>query len=169
MENNNNQPLNTPMDTASSVQNNPAANKRKMILWVVIAVAVIGILIFAVIKLFQADVQTTSRIRDVFIIFMALESLLLGIALTVLIIQLAVLINVLKNEVKPILDTTNETMNNLRGTTTFMSNNIVEPVIKLNEYLAGFRKLLDLVMPVSKSRRATQAKPSDQVKENTDV
>ncbi|PKO13879.1 MAG: hypothetical protein CVU39_16865 [Chloroflexi bacterium HGW-Chloroflexi-10] len=157
------------MDTAPSVQINPAANKRKMILWIVIAVAVIGILFFAVIKLFQADVQTTSRIRDVFIIFMALESLLLGIALTVLIIQLAVLINVLKNEVKPILDTTNETMNNLRGTTTFLSNNIVEPVIKLNEYLAGFRKLLDLVMPVSKSRRATQPKPSDQEKENTDV
>ncbi|MGB9639276.1 MAG: hypothetical protein ACPL3P_05090 [Anaerolineales bacterium] len=76
---------------------------------------------------------------------MALETLLLGIALTILIIQLARLINLLQNEIKPILNSTNETVNTLKGTTTFLSNNLVEPVMKLNELLAGFQKLMELV------------------------
>jgi membrane protein implicated in regulation of membrane protease activity len=86
----------------------------------------------------------TTTIRDIFIIFMALESLLLGIALIILIVQLARLINLLQNEIKPILNSTNDTVNTLKGTTTFLSNNLVEPVMKLNEYLAGFQKLLQI-------------------------
>jgi len=55
------------------------------------------------------------------------------------------LINLLQNEVKPILDATNETVNTLRGTTTFLSENLVEPVIKLNSYLAGIQRVLKLL------------------------
>jgi hypothetical protein len=89
-------------------------------------------------------------VRDIFIIFMALESLLIGAALVVLIIQLASLINLLQNEVKPILKSTSETVNTLRGTTEFLSENLVEPVIKLNSYLAGLKKFFDLFNIVRK-------------------
>src|SRR5574340_998953 len=65
----------------------------------------------------------------------------------VLILQLAALINLLQNEIKPILDSTNDTVNNLRGTTQFLSNNLVEPVLKLNEYLAGMKKFWDVFRP----------------------
>jgi hypothetical protein len=85
-----------------------------------------------------------ANVRDIFIIFMALESLLIGAALVVLIIQIASLINLLQNEVKPILKSTSETVNTLRGTTEFLSENLVEPVIKLNSYLAGLKKFFDL-------------------------
>jgi hypothetical protein len=85
-----------------------------------------------------------ANVRDIFIIFMALESLLIGAALVVLIIQLASLINLLQNEVKPILKSTSDTVNTLRGTTEFLSENLVEPVIKLNSYLAGLKKFFDL-------------------------
>jgi hypothetical protein len=78
------------------------------------------------------------------IIFMAFESLVIGAALIILVIQVASLINLLQNEVKPILDATNETVNTLRGTTTFLSENLVEPVIKLNSYLAGLRRFFQL-------------------------
>jgi len=78
---------------------------------------------------------------------MALESLVLGVGLIVLILQLATLINLLQNEIKPILDTTNETVNHLRGTTQFLSNNLVEPVLKMNEYLAGLKKLFEVFRP----------------------
>ncbi len=88
--------------------------------------------------------STTANVRDIFIIFMAFESLLIGAALVVLIIQLASLINLLQNEVKPILKSTSETVNTLRGTTEFLSENLVEPVIKLNSYLAGLKKFFDL-------------------------
>jgi hypothetical protein len=85
-----------------------------------------------------------TNVRDIFIIFMAFESLIIGAALVVLVIQIASLINLLQNEVKPILQSTSETVNTLRGTTEFLSENLVEPVIKLNSYLAGLRKLFDI-------------------------
>ncbi len=85
--------------------------------------------------------------RDIFIIFMALVFLLLSASLVILIIQLATLINLLQNEIKPILESTHETVNTLKGTTTFLSNNLVEPAIKLNESLAGRKRFFDLIRP----------------------
>ena len=71
--------------------------------------------------------------------------MLLGVALIIFIVQLAKMVNLLQNEVKPILEATNETINTLKGTTEFLSENLVEPVIKLNGYVAGLKKILDLL------------------------
>ncbi|HAV78169.1 MAG TPA: hypothetical protein DCX53_12545 [Anaerolineae bacterium] len=87
----------------------------------------------------------TDKIRDVFIIVVALESLIIGVALIVLVVQLASLINLIQNEVRPILKATNETVNTLRGTAEFLGENVVEPVIKLNGYLAGLYRMLELM------------------------
>ena len=106
-------------------------------------VIVVAVMVWAIIAL-SSNPAAAANVRDIFIIFMALESLLIGAALVVLIIQLASLINLLQNEVKPILKSTNETVNMLRGTSEFLSENLVEPVIKLNSYLAGLKKLFDL-------------------------
>jgi hypothetical protein len=114
-----------------------------IILFIVLVLLVLGLYFLLNPSLTSND--TVSRIRDVFIILMALESLLIGLALTILIIQIARLTNLLENEVKPILDSTNETVNNLRGTTKFLSDNLVEPVIKLNEVVAIFQRLIDIL------------------------
>jgi hypothetical protein len=106
-------------------------------------VILVAVMVWAIIAL-SSNPAAAANVRDIFIIFMALESLLIGAALVVLIIQLASLINLLQNEVKPILKSTNETVNTLRGTSAFLSENLVEPVIKLNSYLAGLKKLFDL-------------------------
>lgn len=135
------------------VEHSSSSDKGKLVGIIIVVVVLLGLIIFSLVSLFRADLETTSKVRDIFIIIMALESLLLGVALIILIIQIAVLINVLKNEIKPILDTTNETVNHLRGTTTFLSNNLVEPVMKMNEYSAGLKRFVDLVKPGSKSRQ----------------
>ena len=119
--------------------------------WIAVGIIVgvvllLAFIAWAIISLLRNS-STTANIRDIFIIFMASESLIIGAALVVLIIQLASLINLLQNEVKPILEATTETVNTLRGTTEFLSENLVEPVIKLNSYLAGLRKILDLFGP----------------------
>ncbi len=115
---------------------------------VILVIIILGVLITGIIFLISpglTSIDTVSRLRDIFIILMALESLLIGLALTILIIQIARLTNLLENEVKPILDSTNETISNLRGTSKFLSDNLVEPVIKLNEILAVFQRLADLL------------------------
>jgi hypothetical protein len=84
-----------------------------------------------------------ASVRDVFIIFMALEFMVIGVALVILIFQLAVLTNMLQHEIKPILDSTSETINTVRGTTTFISENLVEPIVKLNSYMAAIAQVVD--------------------------
>ena len=118
----------------------------KTIMGAVVA-AVVVILIglgFAVYALLQPGTPT-ERIRDIFIIIVALESLVIGVALVILLIQLASLINLLQNEVRPILQATNETINTLRGTAEFLGESVVEPVIKLNGYLASIQRVLELM------------------------
>ncbi len=124
------------------------ANLRKQ-RWIVAALVVgviilVAVIVWAIVAL-SSNPAAAANVRDIFIIFMALESLLVGAALVVLIVQLASLINLLQNEVKPILKSTTETVNTLRGTTEFLSENLVEPVIKLNSYLAGLKKIFDLL------------------------
>ena len=111
---------------------------------VIVLVVLIAGIVAAIIGLLQPNTPT-DKIRDIFIIFMALESLVIGVALIVLIVQFATLINLLQNEVRPILDATNETVNHLRGTAEFLGENVVEPVIKLNGYLAGMQRMLELL------------------------
>ena len=115
---------------------------------VLLGIIILGVLVTGIVFLVSpglTSIETVSRLRDIFIILMALESLLIGLALTILIIQIARLTNLLENEVKPILDSTNETISNLRGTTKFLSDNLVEPVIKLNEIIAVFQRVTDIL------------------------
>lgn len=144
------------MTTSPSEGANPAPEgsskeqlKKQRQVAIVISIVVIIVLAIIILSLYWLLNPNTSesyvaRIRDVFIIIMAFESLLIGAVLVILIFQLARLTNLLQNEIKPILDSTNETVSTLRGTTAFISNNLSEPIIKLNEYMAGLMKLLEI-------------------------
>jgi hypothetical protein len=128
-----------------AAQREAERRQRTIVITAVIALVIlIALIVAAIIGLLQPNTPT-DKIRDIFIIFMALESLLIGVALIVLIVQFASLINLLQNEVRPILDATNETVNHLRGTAEFLGENVVEPVIKLNGYLAGMQRMLELL------------------------
>jgi hypothetical protein len=137
-----------PMDPDTNIPEPKKGNMKQQLLMigaVVLVLALIAGIVLSVISLSgMSDVQT-GKIRDIFIIFMAIEFLIIGVALVVMIIQLAALINLLQNEVKPILNSTNETVSTLKGTAKFLSDNMVEPVIKMNEYLAGFKKAIDMI------------------------
>ena len=151
MEENNPAPIDTmgpPQPSPVDVQNQ---QRKVMIIASIVGVVILaGVIGFAYILLLPQNGGpngATARIRDVFIIFMALEALVIGIALVILIVQLATLLNLLQNEIKPILNSTNDTVNTLRGTVTFLSDNLAEPVIKLNEYMAAVKKFIDLLRP----------------------
>lgn len=125
--------------------NTSPEKKSKTWLYILIGVAIIGLLVTGIVLLATADEGTTSMVRDIFIILMALESIVIGVALVILVVQLAALINLLQNEIKPILKNTSDAVNTLKGTSAFLSNNLTTPVIKINSSVAGLRKLLDLI------------------------
>ena len=151
METDQSETTETTPQTARLPSGNPikAQDRRRLILLIAGVLILLGLVIAAVFFLMQ-PATPTDKIRDIFIIFMALESLVIGVTLIILMVQLAVLINLLQNEIKPILNSTSETVNTIRGTATFLSDNLVEPVIKLNEYLAGFKRFFEIIRPAKR-------------------
>lgn len=140
------QPTPPPLTPEQIAAIKEAERKQKLIIASVIGAVILILALLGVAIYFLMQPNTpTDKIRDVFIIVVALETLVIGVALIVLIIQLASLINLLQNEIRPILDATNETVNTLRGTAEFLGENVVEPVIKLNGYLAGLKRMLELL------------------------
>ncbi len=77
--------------------------------------------------------------RDVSIILVAIESMIIGILLAVLVIQLSRLTKLLREEILPILTSAQETVSTVRGTTTFVGDHVVQPVVKLASVGAGVR------------------------------
>ena len=134
-------------ESATLPETSPAKDGNKAWVFILVVVLVLAAVIAAAYFLITQDTQTVAQIRDIFIIFMALEALVIGVALIILITQLAILINLLQNELKPIIYSTNETVSTLRGTVVFLSDNLTEPVIKLNQYLAGITRLLEILRP----------------------
>jgi len=133
------------LPTSQDVDKETERRNRQLTITITIASLIfVGLIVLAVFGLTR-NANVTENIRDIFIIFMALESLVIGAALVVLIVQIASLINLLNNEIKPILDATNETIATLRGTSQFLSENLVEPVVKLNSYLAGLQKMFEMI------------------------
>jgi len=114
--------------------------------WIIVGVVLVILAVTAgIVVLAGQSSEVTTKVRDIFIILLALEMFAIGTALIILIVQVAALTNLLQNEVKPILNSTTDTVNTLKGTVKFLSNNVSEPVIKLNQSLASLNRVLELL------------------------
>jgi membrane protein implicated in regulation of membrane protease activity len=105
----------------------------------VVVLLIIGMVIFAI-WLAQTQATTIAAVRDILIIALALESCVFGAVIVLLFVMVIRMVNMLEFEIKPILEKTNETVNTLRGTTTFVSQNVVQPAIRTRAQLAGVRQ-----------------------------
>ena len=114
-----------------------------LIIGIIVGVVLLAAIIAGAIFLVNHE-ETASTVRDIFIILVALEFMLIGWVLIVLIIQLAKLVNMLQNEVQPMIESTNEAVNTIRGTSIFISENLTEPIIKLNSYVAALNQFTSI-------------------------
>jgi len=120
-------------------------SKTVLIIIGVILVVILAGMITGIIALTRSDSQSIEKVRDIFIIILAFESLLIGGALIILIIQLALLSNLIQNEISPILSSTKETVQTVKGTSRFISEKAVAPIVSVAGLLAGGKKLLEIV------------------------
>ncbi len=92
-----------------------------------------------------------SLLRDAAIIMVAFETLLIGLLMIVLTIQMQALIALLRDEIRPMLEAMNDTVSTVRGTTLFLSENLVSPTIRAAGFMSGVRRvaqeLINLVRP----------------------
>lgn len=96
--------------------------------------------------------STVALIRDVAIIVLAFESLVIGVLLILLIIQMRSLAKMLQEEIQPILDSAQETATTVRGTTVFISNTFVKPFIRAAGYASAANRVMR-VLTLRKRRR----------------
>jgi len=100
----------------------------------------------------------TAVLRDISIIVLALVTGVIGLFLIILIFQLQSLTALLRDEIKPILDSANQTANTVRGTTTFVSDAVVTPMIRVASVAAGVTRTLR-VLTGTDHKRKRQASP----------
>ena len=107
-----NTPQEVPQLTDGQVQNPEELRRQRMTIIVIAIIVFVAILIFVGLIIFLLNPNTpqiyVARIRDVFIIIFAIQSLFIGLVLVILMVQLARLTNLLQNEIKPILESTND-------------------------------------------------------------
>lgn len=114
--------------------------RRYIVIGIVVALVLAVLFILGVVWLAQTQATTVEALRDIMIIALALESCIFGIVLLILLVTVIRLVNMLEFEIKPILEKTNETLGTVRGTTTFVTDNVVRPVTKASSYVAGVRR-----------------------------
>jgi len=115
-----------------------------------IAFVVLAFLIILALSLWiyaaATPVQGLAALRDVAIVVLALESLLVTFIMLVIVILLWDLLNVIQRDLIPLLQSTlesaEETAHTVQGTTTFVSEYFIAPLIKLASTFVGIQATL---------------------------
>jgi hypothetical protein len=95
----------------------------------------------------------SATVRDIAIIIVAVQSIVIGILLGVLVWQLWRLVKMIQTEITPIIDDAQETLSTLRGTTAFVSENVVNPVVKTSGNIVRYRRTLQALTAELMPRR----------------
>lgn len=96
--------------------------------------------------------MTLVDIRDIAIIVLAALSIIVGILLVILILMIIGLTVMLRKRMGPILEMTKGTLSNLQGTTIFVSDTVVKPIIKAASFAAGARRTIGILTRLSRRK-----------------
>lgn len=88
-------------------------------------------------------VNVSSSIRDVLLIVLAIESIFVGAFLLLMLWQLYQLIRLLRDEIIPLLNTTKDTVEHVKHTTTFVGQSVSAPLISAAGLVAGVRAMMN--------------------------
>jgi len=102
--------------------------RRRMVL-IGIGIAVIAVLILLSFAVMIAA-GVIDEVRDVLIILLATESLIIGGVTLFLLYQMIMLVTLLREDLIPLIQSAQETVNSARGTTVYVSRKIIVPSAK---------------------------------------
>ena len=124
-----------------------------------VAAAIVILLLWATWWAIQPGNQEYTRgARDVAIIFLAVLSVLIGIGVIALLYQVTMLTLLMRDEIKPLLESINETMSTVRGTAAFMSDHIAQPTIQVASAFAGVRRVFEALAGIRSNINPKQRK-----------
>ena len=137
--------------------------KQKAILGGVIATVVFVAIIVGLYLLGGDDQSALERLRDIAVIFVVLLSLITVILLAAITAALVFLTIQIKDRVIPLLEEATGTVKRVRGTTNFVTEEAVKPLISI----AGqFSRLRSMQKTVTGKRKAPPKPPTYGIREN---
>ena len=117
--------------------------------WALLAILILGLVVvgicYGLYQLGGPDQAPLERLRDIVIIFLAFQLLLVTIVLAGIAAGLVFLILVLKDQIIPLLRELTETARRVRGTTEFMTEEAVKPIISAAGRAAKVRAMVRTV------------------------
>lgn len=137
------------LDYLSEGKTKPEKGSGIFILLGILILAAIAAIIYLMVI---SSLETSELVKNISIVLLVFSSVIGTVSLVILIIQLAKLINLVKNEAKPIMTTTRETVNHVRGTASFISDKMVTPVIATNAKIAGINRVVSIFIPKKKKK-----------------
>ena len=84
-------------------------------------------------------------LRDVSIIILAVETIIVQVILVLLLLEIRSLSKMLRENIYPILQSTDETVRTVRGTSVFVTDNVVSPVVRVSSFAAGVTAALRVI------------------------
>jgi hypothetical protein len=118
-----------------------AQEERRTQIFIAVGALLLLALLVTAIVLMAKNPGATTVVRDIAIVFVAVATFLIGLVAIVLVIELWVLIKVLREEIQPLLKSVNDTASTVRGTTEFVSENVVSPIIRVAGFTAAVRQV----------------------------
>ena len=128
---------------------------------IVVGVIVSFVVLLLVLGFMLNNPVTTETLRDVSIIVLAFQSQVVLILLAILIYQLVVLIRLLRDDVRPMMKSTQETLNTVQGTATFVSERVTKPAIQASSYISGITRSASVLFAFRPRKGRSPSAPSD--------
>lgn len=121
--------------------------------------------------------MVSATVRDIAIILVAVEILIMNGLLVVLIWQVWRLVKMIKVEMKPVIKDSQETVGTIKGSAEFVSTSFISPLITTSSRLAGIVRSVQVIRSELKSsmgemtpaRRQSQAAETGPPKEATET
>jgi hypothetical protein len=135
-------PHRLPDETVTKSRADQKKNRRKTFIGIGVAVVLI-LIIASFVLMIQGGV--TGVVRDIIIIFLAIESVVLVGLMVALVIQMMLLVRMMRDEVRPLITSAQETINSARGTTQFVGRKIVTPTAAAAGNLAQVRRMFQVL------------------------
>jgi hypothetical protein len=123
-----------------------------ILVFLILVVIVVGIC-YGLYQLGGADQAPLERLRDIAVIFLAFQLLLVTIVLAGIGAGFVYLLMVLKDQIIPLLTELTVTAQRLRGTTEFMTEEAVKPIITAAGQAAKVRAMVRTVTGADRKKR----------------
>ncbi|WP_376789910.1 hypothetical protein [Thermoflexus sp.] len=124
--------------------------------WPPIAWSLLGLVAMALFVAFLVFLYmhpaTAAVLRDILIIALTFQLILLGAAMIFLVYRLIRLVDWLKQEIQPILQRAQETVDTVYGTSAFLGRRLARPTIEAASVAAGVAQALRTLIRLLRSR-----------------